>query len=143
MGWTDLLGGIADVFTGPSGGRGAARPVIEQRLQVLPPRQAPLGEIERAEATTRRLLEDAARDMTVEFYDEEVAPWQKRIESAEAKVHEVDANVVTRLDEMERLLDAMNLKAMDAERLERRVNVLIGLTAASLVATIWFGLHTL
>jgi hypothetical protein len=96
-----------------------------------------------AEEETRRMMEEAAREMARDFYDTEVAPFHKRVEEAEAKIVEVDSTVVTRLGEMERLLDAINLKALDAERLERRLHLLIGLVGALFLMTLWFGLRSL
>ena len=134
MGWSDLLGGLAEALGG------SARPSREPRVERLPPRERPIDEVAQAEAETRRMMDEARREMARDF-DEKVAPWRKRVEEFEARVIDIDSTVVTRLDQMERTLGEMNLKALDAERLERRVNALILLVILLLIVTLWLGLR--
>ena len=140
MSWSDLLGGLAEALGGPQGGRGASRPVREPHVERLPPRERPRDEIAEAEAETRRMMREAAREMARDF-QETVEPLRQRMERAEAKVIDIDSTVVTRLDKMDRSLEEMNVKALDAERLETRVNALILLVILLLVVTIWLGLR--
>lgn len=137
MSWSDFLGGLADAL-----GSSASRPAAQPRVERLPPRERPTDEIAEAEAETRRMMQDAAREMTRDFLDAEVSPWRKRIENAESRVIDLDSNVVNRLNQMERSLEEINFKALEAERLEARMNILIALVVALLIATLWFGLRS-
>lgn len=142
MSWGDLLGGLANVLGGsaePRGG-GASRPAREPRVERIAA-SPPADEIAEADAETRRMMQEAARDMTRDFLDVEVEPWRKRIEVAESKVIDLDSNVASRLDRIESALDDVNFKALQAERLEVRVNVLIALVAVLLALTLWIGLR--
>ncbi|MCB1020791.1 MAG: hypothetical protein KDC27_12740 [Acidobacteria bacterium] len=136
-GWEDLLGGLADALVGGGGGgRGAARPVREPHVERLPARD----ELAEAEAETRRMMQEAAREMARDFKDS-VEPLRQRMERAEAKVIDIDSNVVSRLDQMESALRELNLQALDAERLENKLNALIVLVIALVVITLWLGLR--
>ena len=143
MSWGDFFGGLADAIGGTSGGktggRAASRPAREPAVERLPARGRSTDELAAAEDETRRMMQEAARDMARDFLDAEVSPWRRRIEEAESKVIDMDSNVASRLDKMESSLDEMNRKAFDAERFEARLNVLIALVAALMILVLWFG----
>ena len=141
MGWGELLGGLAEALGGSPGGRGASRPAREPRVERLPPRERPPDERAEAEAETRRMVREAAREMTRDFLDTEVNPWRKRIEETEAKVTDIDSGLVGRFDRIERALEEIHLKTVDAARLETRINALILLVVALLIVTVWLGLR--
>jgi hypothetical protein len=141
MSWGDLLGGLAEVLGGgSSAGRGASRPVREPHVERLPQRERPRDEIAEAEAETRRMMQEATREMARDFH-EAVEPLRQRMERAEAKVIDIDSTVVTRLDQVERSLEEIKSRAPDVERLETRLNALILLVIALLIVTVWLGLR--
>ena len=143
MSWTELIAGLAGALSTASAGRPPVPPPPPVNLRRLPPARYEVQSMAEAELETRRMMEEATREMARDLFDAEVAPLQKRVVAAEAKVADIDATVLTRLGEMERLLDAINLKALDAERLEKRLNLMLGLGVALFLMTLWFGLRSL
>ncbi|MCB1020896.1 MAG: hypothetical protein KDC27_13270 [Acidobacteria bacterium] len=135
-GWEELLGGLADALGGSGGRGGAGRPVREPHVERLPPQD----EFAQAQAETRRMMQEATREMARDFQDS-VEPLRQRMERAEAKVIDIDSNVISRLDEMESALREINLQALEAERLENKLNALIVLVIALVVITLWLGLR--
>ncbi|MBI1355936.1 MAG: hypothetical protein GC160_16470 [Acidobacteria bacterium] len=107
------------------------------------------GELAQAEAETLRMMEEAAREMARDVAADaarhtvrsELKPWEQRLSATEAKVIDTDAAVLGRLSKMEEALEAIDLKALEAERFELKLNVLIGLVAAVFAAVLFLALR--
>jgi hypothetical protein len=153
----NMLGNLAALAQQQQqGGAGKSVPAQEPGVQRLPPagrlsgdEPGPAGLVAEAEAETRRMWEEATREMARETATDvaretvrgELKPWEQRLLQTETKVIETDAAVVKRLSRMEEALESMDMKALDAERFERRINVLIALVAAVFAAVMFLALR--
>lgn len=144
MSWTNMLGDLAALAQQSrqqGGGSGASVPVSEPGAERKPPSGQLTGSPEdgagdmlaEVEAETRRMWEEAAAetarvtaaDVARETVSVHLKPWEQRLLQTETKVIETDAAVVKRLSRMEEALESIDMKALEAERFERKLNVLI------------------
>lgn len=147
MGWLEILGTLANAVvqseqktSNPLGVSAASERRTRSldvmtgeasRVTVIP--ADPNEEIERAEAETRRMLEEAYSEMIDERVDFSVRHVAERVEQASAKVIDLETNVDNRLDRMSRDVEAVYDQTRDLGLLQKKVNVLLGVTIALLV----------
>lgn len=144
MSWTNMLGNLAALAqqNQQGGGSGASVPASEPGAERKPPSGQLTGTpsdggaggmLAEAEAETRRMWEEAAAEtarvtateVARETVGAQLKPWEQRLLETETKVIETDAAVVKRLSRMEEALESIDMKALEAERFERKLNVLI------------------
>lgn len=141
MGWLNILGTLAQAVMGHNQQSVSSDPTRVSRLgrgsdwssesgyplSIVP--EAPRDEVAEAEAETRRMLEEAYRDMVDERVTMGVRPVEKRINETSAKVIDLETNTHSRLDSMQRTMDDIQLSTGDIEKLGRKANVLLGAVA--------------
>lgn len=146
MGWLEILGTLANAVVqseqktsnplGVSAGSARARSVdsvmsaAPSRVTVIAP--DPNEEIHRAEAETRRMLEEAYAEMVDERVDYGVRHLAERVEAASGKVIDLETNVDAKLDAIGRDVEAIFNQTRDLELLQKKVNVLLGAAVALL-----------
>lgn len=158
MSWTNMLGNLAAMAqqsqqggagkTVPADQPGAPRKPPSGRLSAGPDAK-PQGAWEEAEAETRRMWEEATREMARETAAEvaretvgaELKPWEQRLLQTETKVIATDSAVVKRLSRMEEALESIDMKALEAERFERKLNVIIGAVVVVFAAVLFLALQ--
>ncbi len=124
--------GLGDLL-GRKGGQGQTE---AGRVERLPPRQAPIDELAEAEAETRRMMEEAERS-TREFVGAEAG--SGRGESS--PVVETASDAARKPSQIDRLLAETEQRSSEAKRFESRLNVLIALVVALMLAVLWLGLR--
>ena len=159
MSWMSMLGSLAALA---QQGRQQTSPPAKE----VGERQAPTGRLTgelgpagttaetsrvlaEAEAETRRMWEEAARetaravaaDAAISTVRGEMRPWERRLAATEAKVIDTDVAVVKRLGKMEEALEAIDLKALEAERFETKLNIVIALVAVMFAAVMFLALR--
>ena len=145
MGWLQLLGTLAQAVvqadrnhtnssSNPLGvSAGAARRARSfgsgmigesARVTIIPP--DPREEIERAEAETRRMLEEAYQEMIDERIDYGVRRMAERVEENSAKVIEIESQVNAKLGTLARNVEDVQEQTKDINLLQKKVNILLG-----------------
>lgn len=158
MSWTNMLGNLAAMAKqNEQGGAGKTVPAETPGVE----RKAPTGQLSdapgarpegvwaQAEAETKRMWEEAAREMARETATEvaretvgnQLKPWEQRLLQTETKVIDTDAAVVKRLSRMEEALESIDMKALEAERFERKINVLIAIVVIVFAAVLFVALR--
>lgn len=146
MSWLEILGTLANAVVqseqkssnplGVSGGserRTRSLDVMSgetSRVTVIP--ADPNEEVERAEAETRRMLEEAYAEMIDERVDFSVRHVSERVDQASAKVIDLETNVDSRLDTMSRDIEAIYDQTRELALMQKKVNMLLGFTIALL-----------
>jgi hypothetical protein len=147
MGWLEILGTLANAVvqseqksSNPLGVSAAATrrtrsldsvmTAEASRVTVIP--ADPNEEIHRAEAETRRMLEEAYSEMIDERVDYSVRHMSERVDQASARVINLESNVDSRLDAIGRDIDAIHDQTRDLTLLQKKVNLLLGVTIALL-----------
>lgn len=155
MSWTNMLGNLAAMAQqNQQGGAGKTVPAEDLAAQ----RKAPTGQLsgakpegawEQAEAETRKMWEEATREMAREVAADvaretvgvELKPWEQRLLQTETKVIDTDAAVVKRLSRMEEALESIDMKALEAERFERKLNILILIVVVVFAAVLFLAVR--
>jgi hypothetical protein len=147
MGWLEILGTLANAVVqseqhssnplGVSAGAERRTRSLESVMTAEPSRVTvipadPNEEIKLAEAETRRMLEEAYSEMIDERVDYSVRHMSERVDQASAKVIDLQSNVDGRLDAIGRDIDAIHGQTRDLALLQKKVNVLLGVTVALL-----------
>jgi len=159
MSWTNMLGNLAAMAQQNQQQGGASRtvPAAEPETQRQPPSgqlsdapgTKPGGVWADAQAETRQMWEEATREMARETAEEvaretvsgELRPWEQRLLQTETKVIDTDAAVVKRLSRMEEALESIDMKALEAERFERKLNILIATVVVVFAAVLFLALR--
>ncbi len=141
MGWLQILGALAQAVVqseGPSPNPlsisgvparrarsfGSGMIGESSRVTILPP--DPNEEVARAEAETRRMLEEAYAEMIDERVDNSVRQMADRVEQTSARVIDIETNFGAKIDTMSRGLDDVQAQTRSLESLETKVNLLLG-----------------
>lgn len=147
MGWLQILGNLAQAViqserpsSNPLGvSSGAMRRARsygsgmigeEVRVTIIPP--DPQDEVARAEAETRRMLEEAYAEMIDERVDYGVRRMQERVEEASAKVIDLESHVNSGLEAISRSVEDIKMQTKDLDGLRQKVNMLLGVCGALL-----------
>jgi hypothetical protein len=147
MGWLEILGTLANAVvqseqktSNPLGVSGGSAPRARSldsvmtseasRVTVIP--ADPNEEILRAEAETRRMLEEAYAEMVDERVDYGVRNLAERVEQASGKVIDLETHVDARLEALSRDVDAIYNQTRNLDLLQKKVNVLLGFAVALL-----------
>jgi hypothetical protein len=147
MGWLEILGTLAQAVvqseqrdSNPLGlsSRAARRArsysngvIGETRVTVIPP--DPRDEIARAEAETRRMLEEAYEEMIDERVDHGVRRMAERLDETSARVIDIETHVDDRLEKIATAVDDIRFETRKLDRLQKTVNALLALVVALLV----------
>jgi hypothetical protein len=147
MGWLEILGTLANAVvqseqksSNPLGVSAAATRrtrSLESVMTAEPSRVTiipadPNEEVHRAEAETRRMLEEAYAEMVDERVDYGVRHLAERVEAASGKVIDLETNVDAKLDALGRDVESIFNQTRDLELLQKKVNVLLGAAVALL-----------
>lgn len=141
MGWLQILGTLAQAVIQSEGQSanplgvygGAARRARSfgggmigetSRVTIIPP--DPNEEVARAEAETRRMLEEAYSEMIDERVDHGVRRMAERVEQTSTKVIDLEINFNSKLETISRNVEEIQYQTKDLESLQKKVNVLLG-----------------
>jgi len=132
----DLLGALTGALEQPQGGSSISQ---AGRVRPLPPQDSPgpsSSEVAEAEAETKRMLMNAQREMLEEFAQNQIGPYSERVGRTEDRIIDIESNVVPRIDEIKRTLDAVETSTLSLEKLEKKVNVLLVLAVLAASASV-------
>jgi hypothetical protein len=141
MGWLQILGTLAQAVIqseghssnplGVSGGAvrqarsfGGGMIGEASRVTILAP--DPNEEVARAEAETRRMLEEAYSEMIDERVDHGVRRMAERVEQTSTRVIDLEINFNSKLETISRNVEEMQYQTRDLELLQKKVNALLG-----------------
>jgi hypothetical protein len=146
MGWLQILENLAQAVmqsespsSNPLGVSGPSRTTRSlgatmvgepSRVTVIPP--DPNEEVRRAEAETRRMLEETYHEMIDERVDYGVQLMAERVEQASARVIDIETHVNSRLDAISNSVNDVQFQTRNLERLQKKVDLLLGTTLALL-----------
>lgn len=135
-----LLGGLFDALAGSWGRKAVSSSTQEPTVERLPPRRRAADEVAAAEAETRRMMREAAREMEREFPGAGAVLRGRHVEDAESTVIDIDSTVLSPPERTRRSLDETNRRARGAKEFRARPSVLIALAfglLAVLIVTFW------
>jgi hypothetical protein len=147
MGWLQILGTLAQAVIQSEGqssnplgvSSGAVRQarsfgsgMISESARVTILAPDPNEEVARAEAETRRMLEEAYAEMIDERVDHGVRRMAERVEKTSAKVIDIEANFSSRVETMSRSIEEMQFQTKGLDSLQKKVNVLLGVSVVLL-----------
>ena len=141
MGWLQILGTLAQAVmqsegqsanplgvSGPASRRarslGSGMIGEASRVTILAP--DPNEEVARAEAETRRMLEEAYSEMIDERVDHGVRRMAERVEQTSAKVIDMETNFHSKLETMSRNLEEVQYQTKGLESMQKKVNLMLG-----------------
>jgi hypothetical protein len=144
MGWLQILGALAQAvvqsegqspnplsITGVPARRarsfGSGMIGESSRVTILAP--DPNEEVARAEAETRRMLEEAYAEMIDERVDYGVRRMAERVEQTSAKVIDIETHFGSKIENMGRNIAEMQSQTQGLESLQKKVNALLGVGA--------------
>jgi hypothetical protein len=144
MGWLQILGTLAQAVIQSEGQSanplgvygGAARRARSfgsgmigdtARVTIIPP--DPNEEVARAEAETRRMLEEAYSEMIDERVDHGVRRMAERVEQTSAKVIDLESNFHSKLETISRNVEDIQEQTRSLDALQKKVNLLLGAVA--------------
>lgn len=147
MGWLQILGTLAQAVIQSEGqssnplgvSSGAARQARSfgsgmigeaARVTIIPP--DPNEEVARAEAETRRMLEEAYSEMIDERVDHGVRRMAERVEQTSARVIDIESNFGSKIEAMSRNVEELQYQTKGLDALQKKVNVLLGVSAVLL-----------
>ena len=136
MSWMDLLGALTGALGQPQSGSSISQ---VGRVGQLPPEYSPApssSEVAAAEAETKRMLMEAQREMLEDFAQNQLVAYSERVGRTEDKIIDIESNVMPRIDEIKRTLDAVETSTLSLEKLEKKVNVLLVLAGLAVAASV-------